>query len=216
MGGAVRKQYMDLGGKPVLARTLHVFDTCPDIARIVLAAPAGDLPYIESVLLPGTPLEKELRLTAGGSTRQDSVFNGLLAAKDADWVAVHDGVRPFVTAAEISACVQTARECGAAMLASPVHETVWRADAEGFVVEGVDRSGLWLAQTPQVFERGLLVRAHLRAREEGCQGTDDAGLVLRLGHPVRVAPGGRNNVKITTPADLEWARGMLEAGGKEY
>jgi 2-C-methyl-D-erythritol 4-phosphate cytidylyltransferase len=147
-----------------------------------------------------------LTVVAGGRTRQDSVWLALQAVPDdAQLVVVHDAVRPLITAKLVDAVVAAAATSGAAICALPVAETVKRV--RGDLVEStLDRSELWAVQTPQAFRADLLREAHEKARRDGIVGTDDAMLVERLGHPVRVVPGLPENVKITTPEDLRRAR----------
>jgi 2-C-methyl-D-erythritol 4-phosphate cytidylyltransferase len=146
-------------------------------------------------------------VVAGGRTRQDSVWLALQAAPDtADVVVVHDAVRPLITRRLIADVVRAAAGSGAAICALPIAETVKRV--RGDLVEAtLDRSELWTVQTPQAFRADLLREAHEKARRDGISGTDDAMLVERLGHPVRVVRGLAANVKITTPEDLRRARG---------
>ncbi len=147
-----------------------------------------------------------LTVVAGGRTRQDSVWLGLQAVPDdAQIVVVHDAVRPLITRKLVDAVVAAAEASGAAICALPVAETVKRV--RGDLVEStLDRSELWAVQTPQAFRTDLLREAHEKARRDGVVGTDDAMLVERLGHPVRVVRGLPENVKITTPEDLRRAR----------
>jgi 2-C-methyl-D-erythritol 4-phosphate cytidylyltransferase len=127
---------------------------------------------------------------------------------DVPWVAVHDGVRPCITAELVERVVAEARVHGAAIAALPVSETVKRG-ADGWVTETVERNGLWAVQTPQVFRADLLREAHRRAAADGIRGTDDAALVERLGLPVRLVPGLAANLKITRPDDLSLAEALL-------
>jgi 2-C-methyl-D-erythritol 4-phosphate cytidylyltransferase len=134
------------------------------------------------------------------------VRHGLQAAPaGARWIVVHDAVRPFVTPALVARVLAAARLCGAATCGVPVRETVKRVREET-VEATVDREGLWLTQTPQAFRRDLLWEAHEKARRDGWVGTDDAGLVERLGERVAMVPGLPQNLKITTPEDLKIAR----------
>jgi 2-C-methyl-D-erythritol 4-phosphate cytidylyltransferase len=146
-------------------------------------------------------------VVAGGATRQESVWRALQASPPAvDIVLVHDAVRPFIERRLIDAVVAAAVQHGAAVCALPIAETVKRV-RDGMVEATLDRSGLWAVQTPQAFRAALLREAHDKARRDGVAGTDDAALVERLGHPVRVVAGLPGNVKITTPEDLRRARG---------
>ena len=130
------------------------------------------------------------------------------APADVRTILVHDAVRPFVTRALIDALIAAAERDGAAICALPVAETIKRV-RDGRVEATVDRDGLWTVQTPQAFHAGVLREAHDKARRDGFVGTDEAMLVERLGHPVRVVPGLVENVKITTAADLQRARRSL-------
>ncbi|MHB8837213.1 MAG: 2-C-methyl-D-erythritol 4-phosphate cytidylyltransferase, partial [Candidatus Methylomirabilia bacterium] len=144
---------------------------------------------------------------AGGRERQDSVAAGLRALPAGiDYVVIHDGARPFATAALVERVLAAARRHGAALAAVPVHDTIKRVSPDLFLDGTVDRRALWLAQTPQAFSVGLLREAHAQARAAGLEATDDAALVEALGHPVRVVPGSRLNFKITTREDLALAR----------
>lgn len=212
MGGPVRKQYRTLAGRPVLAHTLAAVAACPDIAEIVLVVPAEDREMCRKTVVDSVAAAAPVRVVAGGAERQMSVSNGLdTLAEDIDLVAVHDGVRPFVRPSEFSAVLVAAEEEGAALLAVPAADTLKRADGEGRVRETLDRADIWLAMTPQAFRRDLLRDAHAAARRDGVLGTDDAALVERQGKPVRLVPGSRHNLKITTPDDLILAEALLAA-----
>jgi 2-C-methyl-D-erythritol 4-phosphate cytidylyltransferase len=147
-----------------------------------------------------------VEVVEGGTTRQESVWRALQAAPaDAPIVLVHDAVRPFITPQLIDAIRTAADAHGAVLCALPIVETVKRV-VDGVVESTLDRSTLWAVQTPQGFRAPLLREAHEKAIRDGIVGTDDAMLVERLGHAVRVVPGLAENVKITTPADLRAAR----------
>ncbi|MCP3955813.1 MAG: 2-C-methyl-D-erythritol 4-phosphate cytidylyltransferase [Desulfobacterales bacterium] len=205
------KQYLDLGGTPILCRTLAVFADTDMIDRIVLVAPEGDTAYCQDDLVPRAGLGGSVDIVPGGPTRQASVFNGLEAidAADGDLVVIHDAVRPFLQAAELEACIWTADETGACILALRAFDTVKEAGPDGRIAATVDRESLWLAQTPQVFRYGLIRKAHTLARQKGVLGTDDAALLEMAGQPVSIVPGSRLNIKITAPGDLALARAIL-------
>jgi 2-C-methyl-D-erythritol 4-phosphate cytidylyltransferase len=126
---------------------------------------------------------------------------------------VHDGVRPLVDPDLVAECVRCAAQCGACVPAVPADDTIKKTDTNRWVTETVDRNGLWLVQTPQVFRTDLLHRAHQQALRDGCSGTDDAALVERMGHRVKVIAGSKINVKITTASDLKIAEALLGAPG---
>jgi 2-C-methyl-D-erythritol 4-phosphate cytidylyltransferase len=151
-------------------------------------------------------------VVAGGSARFESVANALRELRaDVDFVAVHDAARPCVTPALIDAVFTRAAETGAALLAIPVADTIKRGDAAGRVTGTVDREGLWLAQTPQVFRRDWLTEAYARRESLGPSITDDARLVEAAGHAVYLVTGSATNLKITTPADLDIAADIVQS-----
>lgn len=212
MGANIPKQLLELGGKTILARTLEPFLRCGDIGRIVIAAAEAILDEVNAVVR-SLASRKEITVVPGGRERQDSVWNGLRALPDADGVvAVHDAVRPFITARLVGECLRAAERHGAVTAARPVKETV-KAVADGVVVETLDRSKLWIIQTPQAFQTALLIRAHEEARRDGFAATDDCMLVERLGFPVHIIEGDDMNIKITTPADLRIAGAVLSLFG---
>src|SRR5438477_3920123 len=181
-------------------------DVCSsDLRAVVVAAPESWVARARRIL--GRVAQgPSLTVVAGGRTRQDSVWLALQAApEDAEIVVVHDAVRPLITRRLIDAVLRAAAAEGAAICALPITETVKRVRAERVELT-LDRSELWAVQTPQAFRADLLREAHEKARRDGVVGTDDAMLVERLGHPVRVVRGLAENVKITTPEDLRRAR----------
>jgi 2-C-methyl-D-erythritol 4-phosphate cytidylyltransferase len=207
LGSRTPKQFLALGGGPILAATVAHFARHPAVEAIVVAAPTAHVERARRALrgLGGRPV---VTIVPGGQNRQESVWLALQASPDdAGLVVVHDAVRPFITRGLIDAVVGAAGEAGAAICALPVTETVKRV--RGDEVEAtVDRTGLWIVQTPQAFRADLLREAHEKARRDGVVGTDDAALVERLGHPVKVIRGLDGNLKITTPEDLRRARRM--------
>jgi 2-C-methyl-D-erythritol 4-phosphate cytidylyltransferase len=205
LGSRTPKQFLKIGGAPILVVTVGHFVRHPEIAEIVVAAPAPLVRYTER-LLARHFRRGRVTVVAGGAERQDSVRAGLDAVPPArDFVIVHDAVRPFIDRALIDAVVSAARASSAAICALPIAETVNRV-RESFVETTVDRTGLWAVQTPQAFSAELLREAHDKARRDGVLGTDESMLVERLGHAVRVVRGIEGNVKITTPEDLRRAR----------
>ena len=210
MGRSSPKQFLRLGGVPLLVRTLATLGRSRVIGGIVVVAPPSAVGRTRQ-LIKRYRLPRMLAVISGGRERQESVWLGLQAVPSAaELVVVHDGVRPFITGALVRAVVEAARRFGAAACGLPVRETVKRA-REGFVQATVEREGLWLVQTPQAFRRTLLWEAHEKARQDGFRGTDDAVLVERLGAPVRMVPGLLGNFKITTPDDLARARAVVGA-----
>lgn len=208
LGRRTPKQFLRLGGEPILIVTLRHFLRHPDVECVVVAAPAAHAARTRA-LVGGSAGHRRVQVVPGGLTRQASVRCGLDALPAGlDLVLVHDAVRPFITRALVDAVVAAAAADGAAVCALPIAETVKRV-RDGVVEATLDRSVLWAAQTPQGFRVELLREAHDKARRDGIEATDDAMLVERLGHAVRVVPGLVGNVKITTPADLRASRGRI-------
>ena len=217
MNRAVRKQYLKLAEDPVLCHTLRAMDACLLITRILLVIPADDFEYCRRHILSSLSTRNEITLIAGGAERQDSVYNGLLAIPEEDGIVViHDGVRPFVDEGIFTQCIETAQTTGACISGIPVSDTVKQVTASAVIEKTLDRETLWLAQTPQVFRYGIIRRAHERARETGDRGTDDALLVERMGHDIKIIPGSRFNMKITTPEDLRMAEAMVKSEGHGF
>lgn len=210
-GGPVRKQYLALRGKPILWWSLQAFQKSPSIGTIILVVPPADLDRIR-------PLTRRWRLSklkaviAGGAMRADSVRAGLKALSDSiGWVAVHDAVRPLVRPDLIERTLRNARRYRAAIAATPSKDTVKLANGGGCIASTPPRESVWLAQTPQVFERRLLEAAHAKGRRLAV--TDDSQLVERLGVKVRLVEAPAENLKVTRPADLEIARMILKDRG---
>jgi 2-C-methyl-D-erythritol 4-phosphate cytidylyltransferase len=206
LGRRTPKQFLRLGGRTILAATLKHFTRHPAVRAVVVAAPGEHLARTRRLVARAGRCP--VHVVPGGATRQESVWLALQAAPaTVDIVVVHDAVRPFIDRGLIDAVVEAAARHGAAVCALPIAETVKRV-SDGVVETTLDRSGLWAVQTPQGFRAALLREAHDKARRDGVVGTDDAMLVERLGHPVRVVRGLAGNVKITTPEDLRRARGQ--------
>ena len=209
MKQSIRKQYLEIDGIPILARTLSVFDAHPDIDRVFVVVPEDDFYFCSSRILCHAN-NNTIKLVAGGRERQDSVYNGLMALpQDTSIVAIHDGVRPFVRSEKISECIAAALKHKAAMLGIPVGDTLKQADPENNVLETLERDMLWYAQTPQVFDYYLIKKAHDLAKKEGFHATDDAALVEHIGGTVKMIEGDKYNIKITTPEDLEMAEFII-------
>ena len=204
------KQFLALSGKPLLAHTLARFDGCAAIARIVLVLPrdgfAGARETMEG-FVGGKPTD----IVPGGDTRQASVLEGLsaLEPESESLIAVHDGARPLVDEELITRVVEKAGECGGAIAAIPVVETL-KEVSEAMTIEGtVDRKRYYRAQTPQCFRYGILREAIEVARRDGFVGTDEAALVERVDATIHVVAGSERNIKITTPEDMARAEYYL-------
>jgi len=202
--GAVRKQFALLAGKPLIVHTVQCFEQCPDVDEIILVVPEDTIADTEA-LVSRHRLHKVGRVVAGGAKRQDSVYNALkrLQLQPSDIVLVHDGVRPFVEMKKIRQVIHACREADAAVLAIQPKDTVRHSAGGDYFDKTLDRSALWLIQTPQGFRGALLQRALEQARKDRFAATDDAALVERLGVRIKIVSGSYDNIKITTPEDLE-------------
>jgi 2-C-methyl-D-erythritol 4-phosphate cytidylyltransferase len=204
-GSGVPKQFHSLGGRPMLLVAATRFVEVAGVARLIVVVPDETRERCEQML---ASLGLPVRFASPGRERQMSVANGIAACdRESAFIAVHDAARPLVRPTDIAACLAAARVTGAAILATPVPDTVKRGVA-GRIVATVPRGDLWLAQTPQIFAAAVLRRAHAEA-PAGEASTDDAALVERLGLPVEIVPGHPTNRKITTPEDLAWAETTL-------
>jgi 2-C-methyl-D-erythritol 4-phosphate cytidylyltransferase/2-C-methyl-D-erythritol 2,4-cyclodiphosphate synthase len=207
MGAELPKQFLPLGGRPILDRTLSTVSSCPHVHGIVLALPA-ELPAEAKEAYRRR--EKVVAVVDGGRERQDSVRRALEAVPpECRIVLVHDAVRPFASAELFGRCVQQARDHGAAVPVIPVRDTVksWDAGAGSLVTR--DRLEFLRAQTPQAFHADILREAYARADREGRTATDDAALVEAAGFPVVAVAGEETNLKLTLPEDLRMAAGLL-------
>ncbi len=199
------KQLIELCGKPVFVHAVERFQAAPSVDSIVLVVPADKTEDFRSKTVG---FDKISVIVAGGSSRAESVLNGLNAVVDSDIVAVHDGARPFVSVDEIERTIAKARESGAACLVGPVTDTI-KSIHGGEVSGTLDRTKLRRALTPQVFKTELLRRA-FEAGDLSDAVTDECYLVEKLGHPIAVVEGSARNIKITHPEDLAFAEAMVD------
>jgi 2-C-methyl-D-erythritol 4-phosphate cytidylyltransferase / 2-C-methyl-D-erythritol 2,4-cyclodiphosphate synthase len=206
LGGSVPKQFLLLGGVPVLGRTVEAFHAAPRVTDVIVVTREEAVAQVTALVDSGA---KPTRVIPGGATRQASVACGVAAlAEAAEYVLVHDAARPFVTPEVIERALDAAIEAGAAIVALPATDTVKRVEVDrgaAHIVETIPREQIYLAQTPQAFRRDVLEAAVALGRA-GLEGTDEAALAERGGHRVRIVEGDPANVKITTAADLGRAR----------
>jgi 2-C-methyl-D-erythritol 4-phosphate cytidylyltransferase len=206
-----KKPFANLDGRPVWLRTAELFVTRDDVCQcLIVVAPEDQETFRRRYAANLAFLN--VQIADGGAERFESVANALRLVRDeADFVAVHDAVRPCVTPEAVSAVFTAAAKVGSAILAAPVADTLKRADARGVVQATVDREGLWLAQTPQAFRKDWLVAAYADRVKFGSGITDDARLLEAAGHPVHLVTGLATNIKITTKEDLALAEAILKS-----
>jgi 2-C-methyl-D-erythritol 4-phosphate cytidylyltransferase len=209
------KQFMTLNGEPILLITIRALINTGMIQKFII--PTIDIVYTRKILKSAFP-DIEFFICKGGSTRQDSVHNGInemiKLGLNPNLVLIHDAVRALIQKETVEAVIEGAKVTGAAIAARPVTDTLKLSYAndkgENFIKKNVSRDLLWIAQTPQVFKKEILIQAYNKAKEEHFIGTDSSGLVERLGHEIRLVPGLPSNIKITTPEDLQLAQVYLQ------
>ncbi|NMA83013.1 MAG: 2-C-methyl-D-erythritol 4-phosphate cytidylyltransferase [Epulopiscium sp.] len=209
MQAGINKQYLKMRNKPILAYTIEVFEKIKEIQEIILVVAEGEEKFCAEAIRP-YGFKKVTKFVLGGKERQDSIYEGLKAlSKETDIVLIHDGARPFVQVEEIKEAIQIAAIEGASVLGVPVKDTIKVVDSQRVITSTPDRGQLWIAQTPQIFQYELIKKAYSKARDDGYIGTDDASLVERIGHPVKMIEGKYSNIKITTPEDLILGEAIL-------
>lgn len=210
MGAGQNKMFLQLAGKTVLERTVTAFQQCDMVDGIVVVAKADELEQVKA-MVPQAMYHKVIAYTAGGKERQDSVLCGLQIL-DASYhkVLIHDGARPFVTTALIGDLLSNLVPGTGTIAGVPAKDTIKRVNAESIVQETLMRSELWNIQTPQCFYTSEILSCYVHALEDGYTGTDDASLAEKYGLSVRVVPAYYENIKLTTPEDLDVAEVFLK------
>jgi 2-C-methyl-D-erythritol 4-phosphate cytidylyltransferase len=221
MGHETPKQFLELDGVPIVILSLRRVASCPLITHIIVATRAEEIERLD-VRIRQEKFTQPVRVVKGGDSRQASVAQALRQIPpDTELVVVHDAVRPFVTVEQIARVIEEARRCKAAILGIPAMDTVKEVkraslpEDVALITATVPRERVVLAQTPQVFETRLIKEAFAGAEEDGVNASDEAGLIERIGHEVRVVQGSERNIKITKPADMELARFYLHAEQKK-
>jgi len=206
------KQFLLLSGKPILIHTITAFLACPRIHYLVLSIAKGYREQVNELLHQHFPKEtrNKIILTRGGTTRQQSVQAGLRALpEEVSLVLVHDAARPLLSRGLIEDCLEGAREHGAVIAAIPVHDTLKRVNNKDTIVQTIERTGIYRAQTPQAMRRELLEQAYHLADKHHFVGTDEASLLEHAGIPVAIVCGEEQNIKVTRPGDLKIAHSIL-------
>ena len=207
--GASGKILAHVAGRPMLAWSLDAFDQCDAIRDIVIVAGLHTIDDVQFLLEIGR-WTSAISIVEGGSDRSKSVLHGVEAlASDVDVAVIHDAARPLLTIDQIALSADIAWREGAAIVATPVTDTLKRVDGSLRIAETVDRTAIWAAQTPQAFRRSDLLDAYSEASDRDV--TDEAMLFERLGKPVRIIPGSRENMKVTVPEDLAFADFLMRA-----
>lgn len=215
MGSYTKKPYLKIGGRTILAHTLDVFEGCLALKGYVVVVEPSEMQSCRELMSgKGSELERLVDVVAGGETRQESVYRGLMALDDnTEAVLIHDAARPCVESTALEVLARGCDQCDAVISATPSTDTM-KIIRGGLVESTPNRSTLWRAQTPQTFRYRVLRAAHERAQDEDYIGTDDAELVERAGYVVRVIEGSPENIKVTTVEDLDLAERILRRQGR--
>ncbi len=214
MKSDLNKIFLPLRGVPAIVRAIAPFTGF--CAGAVVVAAADEVEDMKAILAKYGLGRFVRAVVPGGSERQYSVYNGLKALpEDAEYVLIHDGARALVTEQVIRRTLESVEQHGSGVAAIPVVDTIKRATADGLVQETPDRASLYAIQTPQSFRMDVIMAAHEKAREDGFLGTDDASLLEHAGIPVYLSEGDRENLKLTTPTDLELAEVILQIRADE-
>ena len=212
MHSKVQKQFLEIQGYPVLYYSLHCFQESPLIQDIILVTGEESISYCKEEIVQKYGFTKVSAVIPGGKERYDSVYAGLCECRDCEYVLIHDGARPFVTEEILKRGLQKVKETGACVIGMPSKDTVKVADEADFVSETPDRKRVWTVQTPQIFSYDLIKKAHESIRKKDMTAiTDDAMVVEQeSGVQVRLVEGSYQNIKITTPEDLDVAEVFLK------
>lgn len=210
MGGAVKKPFLQIHGKPIFLHTIERFAQNEKISEIILVVGETEIQSLHDTWQSTLEANKVKKIVPGGKRRQDSVYNGICqVSSDAEIILIHDIVRPLVRKEHIEAVIDKAKETGAAILAAPMKATVKEVGNNFLVQRTIPRNILWMAQTPQGFKSNLILNVFSQLKNSDIEFTDDAQMVEKAGYPVYIVPGTDENIKITTPEDIRLAEALL-------
>tara|TARA_R110000868_G_scaffold235273_1_gene489005 strand:- start:1636 stop:2331 length:696 start_codon:yes stop_codon:yes gene_type:complete len=214
MGSRIPKPFLKLQNISILEHTIKNFANLDFVTQIIVSTSKEWVSEVELILSNFSEKTETLSVVIGGNERQDSINNALsVVSEDVNLVAVHDAVRPFINPELIKQCSSSALEFGGAIIAIPAKDTIKEVGEDLVIQNTPERNRLWQAQTPQIFQKNLLISAYTSAIKSGFIGTDDASLVERIGGKVKIIEGDRRNLKITFPIDLKVAELILDEKG---
>lgn len=218
MNSKVQKQFLLIKGKPVLYYSLSCFQNSREIEEIIVVTGKDSINFCKQEIIEAYGFSKVKAVIAGGRERYDSVYAGLCACEDSDYVFIHDGARPFLTEDMIRRGKEAVLASGACVIGMPSKDTIKIADENGMVASTPSRSLVWNIQTPQIFSYTAIREAHERARQQNMADiTDDAMVMERFGNmKIKLVEGSYENIKITTPEDILVAEKILEKIQKIY
>jgi len=211
MNSDIPKQYLTLLGKPVLFYSLNAFEES-DVDEIILVTGSGEQEYCKKEIVEKYQFNKVTHIVEGGAERYHSVHNGLLSAKDVEYVLIHDGARPLISVEVINKAIENVKKTDACVVGMPVKDTIQIVDNDGAIESTPDRRRTWIAQTPQCFSFELALSSYNKAIESrDASITDDAMVVRKYGNAsVMMLEGGYENIKVTTPEDIPMAECFLK------
>lgn len=212
MHSSIQKQFLEIAGHPVLYYSLNCFQNSSLIDDIIVVTSEDMIDYCKEQIVNKYNLDKVSRVISGGKERYDSVYNGLLACENTDFVYIHDGARPFITDEILQRGASGVKKTGACVVGMPTKDTIKISDGDGFVNQTPDRNSVWTIQTPQIFEYNLIRNAHENIRKKDMTIITDDSMVVEheTGEKVCLVEGSYQNIKITTPEDLDIAEFFLK------
>ncbi|MBX4258470.1 2-C-methyl-D-erythritol 4-phosphate cytidylyltransferase [Clostridium estertheticum] len=213
MGKSINKQYLNIKGYPILYYTLEAFSKSNFIDEIIVVAAEAEVDYCNEQIIKKYKFSKVKSVVSGGKERQYSVLNGLKAVTNCEIVLIHDGARPFVNEDIIRNAIIYANLYGAAACGVQPKDTIKIKDSSGFSIKTLKREVLFCVQTPQAFRYNLILECHEKVNREGIKVTDDTIVVEQYGNKVYLYDGSYDNIKVTTPEDLDIATQILQRNG---
>ncbi len=211
MKANINKQFIKLNDKEIIAYTIEKFYNNKNISDIVVVIKEDEAEFFKNQILDKYNFDN-IKIAYGGKERQNSVYNGIKALdKNCEYVLVHDGARPFIDESTINKSIEKVKEYKAIVVGVPVKDTIKIVNANNDIVDTPNRSTLWAVQTPQTFNYDILKKAYEDAFESDFYGTDDAMLVERIGYTVKMIEGSYNNIKVTTPEDINMGIQILNS-----
>lgn len=210
MNQSISKQYLMLGNQTILSYSLEVFQKSP-VDEIILVTAKEDIEYVKNNIIKSHKIDKVTKIVAGGQERYLSVYQGLLAAGDCDYIMIHDGARPFLTLDIIKDSIQAVQKYRACAVGVPLKDSIKKVGQEGYIVENIERKDVWQVQTPQSFSYPLILNAYEKLLLSDIEPTDDTSVVEYFTETkVKMLFGNYENIKITTPEDLEYGEYIIK------
>lgn len=210
MNQSISKQYLMLGNQTILSYSLEMFQKSP-IDEMILVTAKEDMEYVEKNIIKPHKIDKVTKIVSGGQERYLSVYQGLLAAGDCDYIMIHDGARPFLTLEIIEDSIRAVQKYSACAVGVPLKDSIKKVGQEGYIAENIERKDVWQVQTPQSFYYPLILGAYEKLLHSKMEPTDDTSVVEHFTESkVKMLLGNYENIKITTPEDLEYGEYIIE------